>query len=63
MDGNLIYDSELIRRDYGGPGFSTNDGTKIRAILLGRNKDKGLDEGTESVWIGRVRAWNEDPGW
>ena len=63
VDGELIYDSEQIRRDYGGAGFSTNDGTKIRAILLGRNKDKGLDHGTESLWIGRVRAWKEDPGW
>ena len=63
IDGKLLYDSDQIRDGYGGPGFSTNAGTKIRAILLGRNKDKGLDQGTESVWIGRVRAWKEDPGW
>ena len=43
--------------------FSTGTGTSIRGILLGRNKDKGLDKGTESMWIGRVRAWRTDPGW
>jgi hypothetical protein len=43
--------------------FSTNTGTKINGILLGRNKDKGRDEGTESMWIGRVRAWRVDPSW
>lgn len=44
-------------------GFSTNTGTRIRRILVGRNKDKGLDSGTESMWTGRVRAWDTDPGW
>jgi hypothetical protein len=63
MDGVLLYDSEQLRQQYGAPGFSTNDGATIRAILLGRNKDKGLNIGTESVWIGRVRAWRQDPGW
>ena len=43
--------------------FSTNDGSAVHGILLGRNKDKGVDEGTESMWIGRVRAWRTDPGW
>ena len=43
--------------------FSTNNGTRIHGILLGRNKDKGIDTGTESMWIGRVRAWRSDPNW
>lgn len=43
--------------------FSTNDDTRVRAILLGRNKDKGRDSGTESMWVGRVRAWDVNPGW
>lgn len=63
MDGVRLYDSEELRTKHGAAGFATNDDTKIRAILIGRNKDKGLDNGTESVWIGRVRAWREDPGW
>lgn len=63
VDGVPIYDTEAMRVTAGVPGFSTVDGTKIRAILLGRNKDKGLDQGTESMWIGRVRAWRTDPGW
>ena len=63
MDDVLLYDSEQLRQQYGAPGFSTNDGARIRAILIGRNKDKGLDNGTESMWIGRVRAWRTDPGW
>jgi len=63
MDGQLLYDSEQLKALFGAPGFSTNDGSRIRAILIGRNKDKGLDKGRESVWIGRMRAWKEDPGW
>jgi hypothetical protein len=63
IDGRLIYDSEQLRAQVGAPGFSTNNETRIRAILIGRNKDKGLDKGRESVWIGRLRAWKEDPGW
>jgi len=63
IDGKLLYDTELMRLNFGTPGFSTVDGTQITAILLGRNKDKGLDSGTESMWIGRVRAFKEDPGW
>jgi hypothetical protein len=63
MDGELLYDTEEMRREHGAPGFATDDDTKIRAILLGRNKDKGLDQGTESMWIGRVRAYKTDPGW
>jgi len=63
IDGELLYDSEQIRYEYGAGGFSTLDGARVSAILLGRNKDKGLDKGTESVWFGRVRAWKEDPGW
>ena len=63
IDGELLYDTEKMRQEHGAPGFATEDGTVIRAILLGRNKDKGLDKGTESMWIGRVRAYKTDPGW
>jgi hypothetical protein len=63
MDGELLYDTDQLRERYGAPGFATEDGTMIRAILLGRNKDKGLDKGTESMWIGRIRAYKTDPGW
>ena len=63
VDGNLVYDTRQLEAEYGSPRWSTNDGVKMRAILLGRNKDKGVDSGTESMWIGSVRAWREDPGW
>jgi len=63
VDGRLTYDTDVLQSEYGAPAFSTATGTKVRAILLGRNKDKGLDSGTESMWIGRVRAWRDDPGW
>jgi hypothetical protein len=63
MDGELLYDSESMHRQYGTPRFSTKDGARIRSILIGRNKDNGLDRGTESVWVGRIRAWKDDPGW
>ena len=63
IDGVLIYDTDEMQRVAGAPGFATLDNTRIRAILLGRNKDKGLDSGTESMWIGRVRAYKTDPGW
>jgi hypothetical protein len=63
LDYNLLYDSKQLTDQFGAPGFATKAGARIRAILIGRNKDKGLDKGTESVWIGRVRAWKEDPGW
>lgn len=56
----LWVDGELLKKV---TNFSTNDGTQVRAILLGRNKDKGLDSGTESMWIGGVKAWDFDPGW
>jgi hypothetical protein len=46
-----------------GERFSTAADRRIRAILLGRNKDKGRDEGVESMWIGQVRAFKVDPGW
>lgn len=42
--------------------FETND-VSLRALLLGRNKDKGVDSGVESYWLGRLRIWNQDPGW
>lgn len=63
VDGRLIYDTDVLQSENGAPAFSTTTGTKVRAILLGRNKDKGLDSGTESMWIGRVRAWRDNPGW
>ncbi|NIR01351.1 MAG: hypothetical protein GTN78_14325, partial [Gemmatimonadales bacterium] len=36
---------------------------RLGAVLLGRNKDKGQDAGTESLWIARLRVWRTDPGW
>lgn len=63
MDGELLYDTEQLRSEYGVPGFATAEGLKIMQILLGRNKDAGLDNGTESMWIARVRAWPSNPGW
>jgi hypothetical protein len=63
IDGKIIYDTKELEANHGSPRFSTNDDTRIRAILIGRNKDKGLDSGTESMWVGRVRAWRDDPGW
>ncbi len=44
-------------------GFATKKGLATRAVLIGRNKDKGQDSGVESLWIGRIRVWNTDPGW
>lgn len=44
-------------------GVTNRPGQLIRAILVGRNKDKGRDTGTESVWVGRIRIWTSDPGW
>lgn len=46
----------------------------VRALLLGRNKDKGggwydatstarPDTWTESMWIGYSKVWVSDPGW
>jgi hypothetical protein len=63
MDNELLYDTDQLRSRYGVPGFATEEGLKITQILLGRNKDAGLDQGTESMWIARVRAWPTDPGW
>lgn len=63
VDGQLLYDTRQLEQTHGSPRFSTRDGTAIHGILLGRNKDKGLDSGTESMWIGRVRAFKDDPGW
>ncbi len=54
IDGKLVHTMD---------GFATKAGMAIRAILLGRNKDKGQNSGLESLWIGRVRAWKENPGW
>lgn len=54
IDGKKVYDNTTL---------STPTGTAIHSLALGRNKDKGLDTGTESLWWGLVRAWNTDPGW
>jgi hypothetical protein len=35
----------------------------FNAILFGRNKDKGQNTGTESIWVGRCRVYTVDPGW
>lgn len=42
---------------------TTKDGQTFRRLLIGRNKDKGQDVGTESVWVGRAAIWDTDPGW
>lgn len=38
------------------------DGGNIYALALGRNMNQGPDH-PQSLWWGRVRAWNRDPGW
>jgi len=42
-----------------------NDGAaaQIYSLALGRNLDQGIPSGTMSLWWGRVRAWNQNPGW
>lgn len=54
VDGRLVYSNRRL---------NTPSGTAIQALLLGRNKDKGIDRGTESLWWGLVRVWNRNPGW
>jgi hypothetical protein len=44
-------------------GFTIHPEVVMTAILLGRNKDDGLESGTESLWWGRTSVWTEDPGW
>lgn len=44
-------------------GFTVHPEVDIVAILLGRNKDDGIESGTESLWWGKVSVWTEDPGW
>ena len=63
VDGAVLYDTDELHAAYGFPRFGTNEDLMIREILVGRNKDAGLDDGTESMWVARVRAWREDPGW
>lgn len=60
----------LLDADEGPPDNGESGGTGkpsdtfLRQLLLGRNKDKGRDDGsTENVWIARVRIWHTDPGW
>ena len=42
-----------------------NDGAaaQIYSLALGRNLDQGIPSGTMSLWWGRVRAWDQNPGW
>jgi hypothetical protein len=63
IDGEVLYDTVELQSRYGVPRFGTADGLAIKEILLGRNKDAGLSDGRESMWIARVRAWRADPGW
>jgi hypothetical protein len=35
----------------------------IYGIALGRNLDQGIGSGTMSLWWGRIRLWNTNPGW
>jgi len=44
-------------------GIAMKNDLSTRAILLGRNKDKGLNEGLEEMWIGGLRVYAENPGW
>jgi hypothetical protein len=44
-------------------GFTIHPEVRMTAILLGRNKDDGIESGTESLWWGKVSVWTEDPGW
>jgi len=43
--------------------INTAAAARFVAIYVGRNKDKGLDQGTESLWVGQIRAWVSNPGW
>lgn len=49
----------IVRRE----GFTVHPEVVMTAILLGRNKDDGIESGTESLWWGKVSIWTEDPGW
>lgn len=44
-------------------GFTVHPEIDIYQLLLGRNKDDGIESGTESIWWGKVEAWDTDPGW
>ena len=44
-------------------GIRIDVSSYIYGIALGRNLDQGIRSGTMSLWWGRVRAWNTDPGW
>lgn len=59
LDGHQFVD--LAAEGY--PDFTVRPEVKTVAVLLGRNKDDGNVSGTESLWWGRVRAWDQDPGW
>jgi len=63
IDGELLYDTAELQAKYGLPRFGTDEQLMIREILVGRNKDAGLDNGTESMWVARIRAWKDNPGW
>jgi len=54
IDGTSIY----RRSDFDAGGTPS-----IYGLALGRNLDQGIPTGTMSLWWGRVRVWNEDPGW
>jgi hypothetical protein len=64
---SLLNEDEEVVEHYSswdaGERFSTAPDRQIKAILLGRNKDKGLDDGIEHMWIGQVKAFKSDPGW
>ena len=44
-------------------GFTIHPEVVSRALLLGRNKDDGIEEGTESLWWGKVTIWDANPWW
>jgi hypothetical protein len=60
VDGELLIAQDSMNT---GDRTQVRDGTRLWGLLLGRSKDQGVNSGTESLWIGRVRVWDTDPGW
>jgi hypothetical protein len=60
VDGELLIAVDSLNT---GDQTHVRDGTRLWGLLLGGSKDQGVNSGTESLWIGRVRVWNADPGW
>jgi len=54
IDEPIVYDNRSL---------TTTEGNAIHWLVLGANLDQGIPAGTMSLWWGRIRVWNEDPGW